>query len=283
MNFVHVTGGDAVSNQSLRSEYFEAACAKKDIQYARHIDTKFSLEDYKNIQNQPADIVYRGGLSKKARSIEVALLQPHTRSIYFDNKVVITGKGSSVQNMERLGLPLVPGIPFLPRRKREAQEFADYLGGFPLVIKVFGGTEGVGVIRVDSVESLNSVSDFINTAGNSQVRVMKYIPHQYYVRAVVVGDKVVVATKEPAPEGDFRGNAYGRRSEQWQEISLTHEMERDAVLATQATGVKAAGVDLMLTEQSYYIAEANHPFNFAETQMRTGVDIASAILEEMLR
>ena len=283
MNFIHITGRDAVGNQSLRSEYFAAACAQKDIHYIRYIDTKYNLDDYQRIADQPADIVYRGGLGQRARSIEVALLQPYSRSIYFDNSVVITGKGSSVQNMERIGLPVVPGIPFLPGRKSEAQDFADYLGGFPLVIKVFGGTEGVGVIRVDSVESLNSVSDFIDRNDNSQVRVMQYVPHEYYARAVVVGEQVIVATKEQAPEGDFRGNTYGRRAEKWESITLNEEMARDAVLATQANGVKAAGVDFILTEHSYYITEINHPFNFAETQTRTGVDIASAILEEMMR
>lgn len=283
MHFVHITGHNTSGSQGSQSDLFSAACQSHDIQYTRLIDTDCSLEDYLQLRNQSPAMLYRSGLSKKARSLEISFLRPETKSVYLDNLTAITGKGSSVFQMERYGLPVIPGIPFFPRRKREAQDFADQLGGFPLVIKVFGGHDGIGVLRVDSPESLNSVADYIKRYTNSDVRVMQYIPHQYYVRAVVVGKRVVAATQEAAPEGDFRGNAYGRRSEQWHEFTLSEEMERDAVLATRAIGVKTAGVDFLLTEGGYYIAEANHPFNFAETQIRTKVDIASAIVQAMMR
>ena len=281
MNFLHITGNDTSGSQGSQSNLFSAACATNNIQYVRLTDTDCSLEDYLQLRDHPPTVLYRSGLSKKSRSLEISFLRPDTKSIYHDTITAITGKGSSIFQMERYGLPVIPGVPFFPKRKREAQEFADHLGGFPLVIKVFGGHEGVGVLRVDSPESLNSVADYIKEHTHSDVRVMQYIPHQYYVRAVVVGEQVVAATKESAPEGDFRGNAYGRRSEQWHEFTLSEEMERDAVLATRAIGVKTAGVDFLLTENGYYIAEANHPFNFAETQTRTGVDIASAIIKIM--
>lgn len=278
MKFIHISAQDSVGSHNLQSEYFAAACARLDIKYCRYIDTEFNIDEFKEVENFSPDLIYRSGLSKKARAIEILLAKPDTKMVYYNNQTAISGKGSTHVIMKKHGLPVIPSIPFLPERKRDAVAFAEHLGGFPLVIKVSGGQEGIGVMRVDSPESLNSVGDYLKKDPKAQVMVMQYIEHEYYARAVVVGDTVVAATKDRAPEGDFRGNAYGRRSAKGESFTLTEDMKRDVIKATKLVGVKAAGVDLLLTDNGYYLAEVNSPFNFSETQTRTGVDIASAII-----
>lgn len=280
IRFAHITSDDEKSGRKLQGEYFSQACQKIGIGYTKFLDTEFSIPEYLATLESSFDILYRSEVSTRAKVIERHLLTNNTSTIYIDKKTAITGKGSSACHMEKNGLPVIPGIPFLPNKKTEAQDYANYFGGFPLVIKVLGGREGVGVLRVDSPESFNSIVDYIKSnSSNAEVRVMKYIPHDYYARLVVVGDSVVAATKEAAPIGDFRANARGKRVVQWERMEVTEQMERDAIRATKASGVLVGGVDLLLTENDYFISEVNCPFNFAETQQRTGVDIAASILE----
>lgn len=283
MKFIHITAADDVGSNAEQSRYFRDACTQREIAYQRFVDKEFDLSDLQAIAKDTESIVYRSTSSGRARALETELIQPATKTVYKDNQTAITGKGSSYTLMQKAQLPVIPAIPFLPRRKSEIYNYADHLGGFPLVIKVMGGMEGVGVIRVDSPESFNSVADYIKQDPSIAVIVMQYIPHTYYARLVVVGESVVAATKDQAPVGDFRGNTRGQRKEGGSLFHPSEEMKQVAIAATNTVGVKAAGVDLLLTENDFYIAEVNCPYNFAETQTITGIDIAGAMVDEMLR
>jgi len=283
MKFFHITREDGVKSHSEQSAFFSAACAAKNIEYCRIIDSDLSLSEFNSLELAVGDLIYRSSTSRKAIALEHSLTIDQARTVFYDNHKVLTGRGGSYAIMKKAGLPVIPAIPFLPHKKRETIEFAENLGGFPIVVKVMGGMEGVGVMRVDSLESFNSVSDFIRGGNASSVMVMKYIPHKYYARLVVVGEQVVTASRDMAPLGDFRANARGPRDEQGTEFIPSADMAQAAVAAVSAMGIKTAGVDLLITNDKFYIAEANFPYNFAETQRRTGFDIAAAIISEMLQ
>lgn len=282
MQFFHITKADGIKSHQQQSQYLAAACAERNLTYRRIIDTDLSLSDFNHLELGSGDLIYRSSSSKKALTLEQSLITDTSKTILYDNHMILTGRGGSYKIMKKAGLPVIPAIPFLPHKKRETIEFAQQLGGFPLVIKVMGGMEGIGVMRVDSLESFNSVSDFVRNHTNASVSVMRYIPHKQYARLVVVGDQVVTATCDVAPVGDFRANAWGPRDVKGSVFEPTEEMSMAAIAAVRAMRIKTAGVDLLIADDAFYIAEANFPFNFAETQRRTGVDIAGAIIDEML-
>ena len=281
MQFFHITRADGIKSHTEQSQYFASACAALGIDYRRIIDSDLTLAEFNALTLRPGDAIYRSSTSKKAIALERQLIADTTKTIFFNNHTVLTGKGGSYNLMKKIGLPVIKSVPFLPKKKLDAIDFAEYLGGFPLVIKVMGGMEGIGVMRVDSLQSLNSVSDFIKKDSGTEVCVMEFIPHEYYARLVVVGDTVVAATRDVPPVGDFRANALGPRAVKGEVFTPTDDMAAAAVAATHALGVKTAGVDLLINDTAFYIAEANMPYNFAETQRRTGVDIALAIVTEI--
>lgn len=282
MQFFHITKEDGVKSHRQQSEYLAAACAERNLMYRRIIDTDLSLSEFNDLALGSGDLIYRSSSSKKALTLEQTLITDSSKTIFYDNHTVLTGRGGSYKIMKKAGLPVIPAIPFLPHKKRETIEFTEQLGGFPIVIKVMGGMEGIGVMRVDSLESFNSVSDFVRNNTTASVSVMKYIPHKRYARLVVVGDSVVAATCDVAPVGDFRANAWGPREDKGSAFEPTEAMSTAAVAAVRAMRIKTAGVDLLMADDTFYIAEANFPFNFAETQRRTGIDIAGAIVDRML-
>lgn len=277
MKFLHITKKDGIGSHGEQAEYFAEASKARSIEYVRIIEGE--TDPLTLAPATKEDIVYRSASSEWGKSVERLLLHGNCRSIYFDPKTAITGKGGSYHHFIRDDIPAIPSIGFLPIKKRDTQSYADAVGGFPLVIKVFGGMEGVGVIRVDSIEGLNSIGDFLRKDPQLQYRVMQYIPHKYYGRLVVVGDRVVAATRDMAPLGDFRANARGPREEKGAAHTFSKEVEDIAIRAARSVGVYFSGVDVLLGDDGLiYVAEANAPFNFAETQRITKQDIAGALL-----
>lgn len=283
MNFFHISKPNGIGSHKLQSEYFAAVCADKDITYNRLITQELSPLDYLDLPAVEGDIVYRSAAGVSSETLERELISLYKlKSIHDSIDRALTGRGSSYDLMRRKDLPVIPSVPFLPWRKKDSLLLSEYVGGFPLVIKVDGGMEGVGVMRVDSIESFNSVADFLRRDASAKVRVMKYIPHEFYARLVVVGDRVVAATRDFPPLGDFRANARGPRGHDGEPFTPSQKMQSDAVKAVQAIGVKASGVDfLVVDERTHYISEANAPFNFAETQKITGVNIALSIVDTL--
>lgn len=280
MNFYHISKTDGQGSHKEQSVFFKAACDDKDIIYVRIVEGDRESLDYEKMCPESSDIVYRSARGTWAETLERHLLRGGAKNIKKDS--INNCFGSSYHAMLNAGLPVIPSVEFIPKKKKDVLAVSKYLGGFPLVIKVSGGMEGMGIIRVDGIESFNSILDYLRNGTSSNIRLMQYIEHDYYARLVVVGDKVVAAATDIAPVGDFRTNAYGPRKKESEVFIVSESMEESAVRATHSLGVKTGGVDLLFSKSGkFYIAEVNVPFNYAETQEITGIDIASHIVEEL--
>lgn len=284
MQFFHISRPDGIGSHKLQAEFFAKACEAEGIEYIRVTEETFDALDIVNTTLSDTDIVYRSARGAWGETVEREWINDRCKHAYTNYKTAITGKGSSYYHLENAGLPVVPSIPFLPRKKNEATAFVERLDGFPLIVKVIGGTEGVGIIRVDGLEALNSLSDFLRKDEQAKVRVMKYIPHPSYVRLVVVDGKVVAAATDTAPSGDFRTNARGPRAQKGAVYEPTPEMEEIAIRGVEELGVRVGGVDILCADDgAIYVTEVNMPFNFAETQQVTGIDIAHAMVTAFIR
>src|SRR3984893_8827948 len=92
----------------------------------------------------------------------------------------------------------------------EIQDLIKMVGGVPLVIKFLEGTQGIGVVLVETAKAARSVIEaFLGLKVN--IMVQEYIKEAsgVDVRCFVVGDKVVAAMKRQAdtPE-EFRSNLH---------------------------------------------------------------------------
>jgi|JI6StandDraft_1071083.scaffolds.fasta_scaffold18535_2 ribosomal protein S6--L-glutamate ligase len=129
------------------------------------------------------------------------------------------------------------------------------LGGLPVVGKLLKGSQGVGVMIFRDAEQTNtSLQSFWKL--NVDVLLQRYIESgSKDIRAIVVGDKVVLAVERTGSK-DFRANisqgGTGKR------VELTKEQETQCVNAAKALGLEFAGVDLMKDENdTSYIVEVN--------------------------
>lgn len=151
-------------------------------------------------------------------------------------------------------------------------------GGAPLVLKILEGTQGVGVVLVDSDKAAKSVLDafygmdvnllvqeFIEEAGGADIRVL------------VVDGKVVGAMKRQGAEGDFRSNLHQGGS------ATSHKLSRKekstALAAAKAMGLGVCGVDMIPSSRGPLVMEVNSSPGLEGIEKSTDIDIAGKIMD----
>lgn len=160
----------------------------------------------------------------------------------------------------------------------EAEEILDFVGGVPIVVKVLEGTQGVGVMLLESkmaavsvIQAMHSlhakimVQEFIEEAGGKDLRVF------------VVNNKIVGAMVREGKEGDFRSNLH--RGGTATQAKLSKEERFVALQACKAMGLHVAGVDMIRSNRGPLILEVNSSPGLEGIEAATGVNIAEAIIK----
>lgn len=162
--------------------------------------------------------------------------------------------------------------------KSNAKDVIALSGGAPLVLKILEGTQGVGVVLVDSEKAAKSVLDafygmdvnllvqeFIEEAGGTDIR------------ALVVGGEVVGAMRRQGAEGDFRSNLHQGGSAT--SYKLNRKEKSTALAAAKAMGLGVCGVDMIPSSRGPLVMEVNSSPGLEGIEKSTGIDIAGKIMD----
>ncbi|NBD74345.1 hypothetical protein GVX82_04890 [Patescibacteria group bacterium] len=226
------------------------------------------------------DLLYRSYTRPEGKLLERMLINDRCSHFYQYWQTGVHDMASSDFFCAKRHLPVIPSTPCLPTDRSTLSQLAERLHGFPLVVKVLGSSHGVGVVRIDSYESLCSLADYLATL-SVQVVVKQYIPHTYSARFNVVGKRVIESNVNYARDGEFRSNS--GTGERRQEVrDFPEEVQQIAVDAVHAYGVEMGGVDIIFdVEERPYITEVNFPCNFIMSQKLSGIDIARAMVQHL--
>ena len=231
---------------------------------------------------EKGDLLLRLTGSSRAKRIEKLIINDDVAHFYKDSNYAISGRDSSYFYNKQVGLPVIKTIPLVPTLQSDIHKHVDYLGGFPLVVKIMGGQDGVGVIQVDSIEGLKSLFDFVRIQKKT-ILLRSFVQHSYYGRLVVVGDKVVASHRTYSSDDEFRTNALGNTDEKKEAIVFPPEVQDVAVAAVKSIGIEFGGVDILFSDDGKYsISEVNSPCAFNYTQKLTGIDIAGAMIDYLV-
>jgi ribosomal protein S6--L-glutamate ligase len=162
--------------------------------------------------------------------------------------------------------------------KSSAKDVIALSGGAPLVLKILEGTQGVGVVLVDTEKAAKSVLDafygmdvnllvqeFIEEAGGADIR------------ALVVGGEVVGAMKRQGAEGDFRSNLHqGGNATAYK---LNRKEKTMALAAAKAMGLGVCGVDMIPSVRGPLVMEVNSSPGLEGIEKSTQIDIAGKIMD----
>jgi len=182
----------------------------------------------------------------------------------------------SLQILSKYGVDMPKTV--FASNKSHAKDIIKLGGGTPLVLKILEGTQGVGVVLVETQKAAKSVLDafygmdisllvqeFIEEAGGADIR------------AIVIDGKVVGAMKRQGAEGDFRSNLHQGGSATLHKLS--RKEKSTAVAAAKAMGLGVCGVDMIESKRGPLVMEVNSSPGLEGIEKATGLDIAGKIMD----
>jgi len=181
----------------------------------------------------------------------------------------------SMQLLAREGISM-PTTGFA-HSKKDVPALVKVVGGAPLVVKLLEGTQGLGVMLIDSDEAAKSVIAAFRQA-KTDILVQQFIDDAEGsdYRAFVVGGEVIAAMRRQAAPGEFRANLH--RGGSAVPVKLSEEECEVAVRAAKAVGLYVAGVDLLRSQRGPLVIEVNASPGLEGIEGATGVDVAGAIV-----
>jgi ribosomal protein S6--L-glutamate ligase len=229
------------------------------------------------------DCLYRcvsAGTYPETRTIETLMLRSGIKTFYRDLDIALQRNPNSFVMHQKYGVPIPTTITPVSA-KDISSESVKALGGFPIILKVTGGSKGIGVMKLDTMEALTSVTDYL-LANQTQFILREFVelPKPVYsLRAVVMGNKVAVCYKnQSVSTTEFRSNVdQSQRSRTL--FSITPDQEQTLVRAVESLGLELGAVDFVLNEKGdIRIFEVNFPFNFMPVIVDLNIPIHQLIV-----
>src|SRR2546425_8856439 len=122
-----------------------------------------------------------------------------------DGLITARNKFLALQSLRQAHIP-IPRSILLASRPNFME--AAHLVRYPAILKILSGTQGIGVMRVKSLEETASIVDTLKFFGEV-VCLQEYIPNPGVdIRAFVVGDRVVGSMKRVAAHNEWRGEQH---------------------------------------------------------------------------
>ena len=207
--------------------------------------------------------------------------QLETMNVFCVNdSVAITRARDKLRSLQLLskkgiGLPITGFAHSLD----EIQDLIKMVGGPPLVIKFLEGTQGIGVVLVETSKAARSVIEaFLGLKVN--ILVQEFIKEAAGgdIRCFVVGGKVVAAMKRQSRSTEeFRSNLH--RGGHASSVEITEEERTMAIRAAHIIGLNVAGIDMLRSNRGPLIIEVNASPGLEGIEKATGKDVALSIVQ----
>ena len=156
--------------------------------------------------------------------------------------------------LKKHGLPH-PRTAYISNEENIESAVKEIGGKFPVVCKTLTGAEGIGVSKIDSMESLKSVLQTLWKFG-AEVIIQEFLPNfKNDVRSIVLNGKIFACAKRDKAPKDFRTNiARGSKGGAFQ---LSDEEIKLVEQAARVSKCYYVGIDHVINEGKPYIIEMN--------------------------
>lgn len=193
-----------------------------------------------------------------------------------DGILISRDKLKSLQVLSRHNIG-IPKTSFV-RDKGDVMPAIERVGGAPVIIKLIEGTQGIGVLLAETVETAMSMVELLQSQ-KQNVLIQKFVAESKGkdIRAIVVGDQVVAAMRRVAQGQEFRSNIH--RGGKAELVDLDEKYVEAAVRATQLMGLRVAGVDMLETSEGPQVLEVNSSPGLEGIETCTGLDVAGSIID----
>jgi RimK family alpha-L-glutamate ligase len=152
-----------------------------------------------------------------------------------------------------------------------------------VIVKPLFGSMGLGMVRITDEEMAHRVCRTIDVL-RGVYYIQRTIDHDGRdIRAFVVGDRVIGAIERLAPSDGPAWRTNFSRGGRVRAIALPDEWRTMAIRAARAVDAEYAGVDLLpARDGTVYALEVNGIPGWEGLQRATGIDVAAAIVQQLL-
>jgi ribosomal protein S6--L-glutamate ligase len=169
----------------------------------------------------------------------------------------------------------------MSRDREDLDAMVDRVGGFPLVLKLTTGTQGVGVMIAESMGAMRAALDALWGLGQN-ILIQQYVREAAGrdVRVLVAGGEPVAACRRVAKKGEFRSNLH--RGGKGEPVSPDGAISSVAIASARAIGLDIAGVDILESDDGPMVMEVNASPGLRGIEAVTGVNVAGRIIDVAL-
>ena len=266
---------DGVPSETI--SLLRTACDERGAEFV-HLDAR-RFEFDLDAALEPGDALYCPAVSVAAQRVEQFLATAWVASFHSHWTGAFFNPSAPPLIFQQLGLPTPRTLPLVSADRDGLLTAVQRLGGFPVVVKLPGGSNGVGVLRADSPAALFSLADLLLAEGRNPF-LSAYVAPAIHWRVVVVGGRAVAAYRNPTQPNDFRSTA----SEAVEDYTANPpaELGQLALRAAEVLQTEFAGVDILEHDSGrLYLLEANFPCYFAQAQLAAGIDVAGAMIDHL--
>ena len=148
----------------------------------------------------------------------------------------------------------IPKTSIVNNRKSIEDAHKHVGGKFPVIVKTLTGTQGIGVAKVNDMESLVSVCEAL-WKYDAAILLQEWLDIDFDVRTMVVNNRIIGSAKRITSKEEFRSNVHmGATTKPY----ILKDVEKEIILAAaRATGGYMIGVDHCVVKGEYKILECN--------------------------
>ncbi len=158
------------------------------------------------------------------------------------------------------------------------QSFDKLKTKFPIILKTLRGTQGVGVMLVESLQSLDAITQLLYKMDESiDLLLQEYIKSEFDVRVMVLDNEIIGTMRRNVPDKDFRSNySQGATTDKYE---LTEKEKEISLAAAKAVGGYWTGVDFIPNNDDPLIIEVNSSAGTEGIEGTTGTNINEIVVK----
>jgi len=214
---------------------------------------------------------------------KIKMIWPSSKAVQLSDKFHANSFFSTI------GIPTPKTVLLNTAKEEKIQPLADYVGGFPLVIKNCKGSMGA---TVGIAKSAQEVLDFVDTSFSKKnvvpFKKTSFILQEFIeesagadYRVLCLNGEILGGIKRTAKDGDFRANvSLGGGAEI---IEVDAEMAKMAKQIMKDGKIFYAGIDFIKSDQGYLALEINTSSQFKGFEAATGINVAGKIMTALLK
>lgn len=244
-------------------EFYPVKTSKAQVEISNVASKKITIKNYdgegKDVTIIPENTVaiVRGGVMNTEIGVAIMTILQNNGVFMVNERAgmeLCANKLETAIALKKHGLPH-PRTAFVANEENIESAVKEVGGKFPIICKTLTGAEGIGVSKIDSMESLKSVLQTLWKYG-AEIIIQEFLPEfKNDVRSIVLNGKIFACAKRDKAPKDFRTNiARGSKGG-------SHQLSEDEIkLVEQAARVSKCfyvGIDHVINDGKPYIIEMN--------------------------